>query len=61
MDTKIALFAILLFAALFSITTADFATAQMSDAMPDGEGNYGDGEEKSCPNKEKKQSSIPAT
>lgn len=60
MDMKTALFAILVFAAIFSITTVDLAVAQTSDAMPDG-GEYKDGEGKSCPSKEKKEASVSAT
>lgn len=58
MDKKIAMFAVLMFAAVFSIMTVDFASAQTSDIVPDGEGKYGDGEGKSCPSKEKKEASI---
>lgn len=56
-----ALFAILMFAAVLSITTVDLAAAQAPDATPDGGGEYGDGERKSCPSKEKKEASIEQT
>ena len=61
MDTKIAIFMILSLVAVFAlITPVDYAVAQTSDAMPDGGGEYKDGEHegKSCPSKEKKTSSI---
>jgi len=60
MDGKIVLFAILVFTAIFSISTVDYAAAQSSDAMPDG-GDYKEGEGKSCPSKEKKEASIAQT
>ena len=43
--------------AVFAIASpVDVAIAQTSDAMPDGEGEYKDGEHegKSCPSKERK-------
>lgn len=47
-------FAVLALAAVFALVTPmDVAVAQM-DVMPDGDGEYKDGEVKSCPNKEKK-------
>jgi len=61
MGKKIVMFAILMFAAVFSITTVDLAAAQASDAIPGGGGEYGDGEGKSCPSKEKKEASIEQT
>ena len=44
-------------AAVFAVASpVDVAVAQTSDAMPDGEEQYKDGEHegKSCPNKERK-------
>lgn len=60
MKANTTLFAILVFAAIFSITTVDFAAAQMHDAMPDGDGENKDGEHegKSCPFKDKKTASF---
>ena len=52
-----ALAAVVVLAAVFAIASpVDVAVAQTSDAMPDGEGQYKDGEHegKSCPNKERK-------
>ena len=42
--------------AVFAIASPVVAIAQTSDAMPNGEGEYKDGEHegKSCPNKERK-------
>ena len=62
MKTNVALFAILAFAAIFSITTVDFATAQTYNAMSaDGdENNDGKHEGKSCPFKDKKTTSSNA-
>ena len=50
-------FTVLALAAVFALVTPmDVAVAQTSDAIPDGDGEYKDGEHegKSCPNKEKK-------
>jgi len=52
-----ALAAVVVLAAVFAIASpVDVAVAQTSDAMPDGEEQYKDGEHegKSCPNKERK-------
>ena len=52
-----ALAAVVVLAAVFAIASpVDVAVAQTSDAMPDGDGQYNDGEHegKSCPNKERK-------
>ena len=54
---------IIALAAVFAIASPlGVATAQTSDAVPDGGGEYKEGEErkegKSCPNKEKKSVSI---
>jgi len=55
-------FAVLALAAVFSLVTPmDVAVAQTSsDAMPNGDGEYKDGEHegKSCPNKEKKMQNV---
>jgi len=54
MDKTTIAFAVLALAAVFALVTPmDVAVAQM-DIMPDGDGEYKDGEGKSCPNKEKK-------
>ena len=49
---------VIVLAAVFAIASpVDVAVAQTSEAMPDGDGSYKDGEHregKSCPNKEKK-------
>lgn len=61
MNSKIALFTLLAIAATFAmVTPMDYAIAQTSDAAPDGEGQYKDGEHegKSCPNKERKNASA---
>lgn len=50
-------FTVLALAAVFALVTPmDVAVAQTSDAMPDGDGEYKDGEHegKSCPGKEGK-------
>ena len=50
-------FAVLGFAAIFALVTPmDVAVAQTSNAVPDGDGEYKDGEHegKSCPSKEGK-------
>jgi len=50
-------FAVLALAAVFALVTPmDVAVAQTSNAMPDGDGEYKDGEHegKSCPSKEGK-------
>jgi len=50
-------FAVLALAAVFAlVTTMDVAVAQTSNAIPDGDGEYKDGdhEGKSCPSKEGK-------
>ena len=50
-------FAVLAFAAVFTLVTPlEGAVAQTNDAMPNGDGEYKDGEHegKSCPNKERK-------
>ena len=50
-------FAVLALAAIFALVTPmDVAVAQTSSAMPDGDGEYKDGEYegKSCPSKEGK-------
>ena len=52
-----ALAAVVVLAAVFAVASpVDVAVAQTSDAMPDGEEQYKDGEHegKSCPNKERK-------
>ena len=54
-------FAVLALAAVFSLVAPmDVAVAQTSDAMPDGDGEYKDGERegKSCPNKEKNMQNV---
>ena len=56
MDSKIAMFSILVIAAIFAMALPmDSAVAQTSDVSPDGEGEYKDGdhEGKSCPFKNK--------
>jgi len=56
MDTKIAMFSILVLAAIFAMALPmDTALAQTTDVSPDGEGEYKDGdhEGKSCPFKNK--------
>lgn len=61
MNSKIVLFTVLAVAAVFAmISPIDYAVAQTSDSMPDGEGEYKDGEHegKSCPNKERKNAST---
>ena len=56
--TTMAFAMVIALAAVFAIASPlDVAFAQTSDAMPDGEGNYKDGEGKegkSCPSKERK-------
>jgi len=50
-------FAVLALAAVFALVTPmDVAVAQTNNAMPDGDGEYKDGENegKSCPSKEGK-------
>ena len=50
-------FTVLALAAVFALVTPmDVAVAQTSDAVPDGDGEYKDGEHegKSCPSKEGK-------
>ena len=50
-------FAVLALAAVFALVTPmDMAVAQTSNAIPDGDGEYKDGERdgKSCPSKEGK-------
>ena len=50
-------FTVLALAAVFALVTPmDVAVAQTSNAVPDGDGEYKDGEHegKSCPNKEGK-------
>lgn len=59
MDSKIAMFAVLSFVALFAmITPMDFAVAESSDAMSDGEEHDGEYKGKSCPSKDKKSAST---
>ena len=56
MDSKIAMFSILVIAAIFAMALPmDSAVAQTSDVSLDGEGEYKDGdhEGKSCPFKNK--------
>ena len=56
MDSKIAMFSILVLAAIFAMALPmDTALAQTTDVSPDGEGEYKDGdhEGKSCPFKNK--------
>ena len=56
MDSKIAMFSILVIAAIFAMALPmDSAVAQTSDVSPDGEGEYKDGDDegKSCPFKNK--------
>ena len=59
--TTMTLAMVIALAAVFAIASPmGVATAQTSDAMPDGEGEYKDGEhkdEKSCPVKERKAQS----
>lgn len=58
--TTLALAAIVVLAAVFALASPfDVAVAQ-TDAMPDGDGEYKDGEHegKSCPNKERKSQSA---
>ena len=58
MNSQVALFAMLAFAAIFSLATPmDYAIAE-SVPMPDGEGGEGEYEGKSCPSKEKKSASF---
>jgi len=57
MDSKTALFAIIVIVALFGmVTPIDFAMAQQSNMSPDGED--GEREGKSCPFKDKKAVSV---
>lgn len=57
MDSKIAIFSILALAAIFAMALPmDTAVAQTSDVYPDGEGEDGEHEGKSCPFKNKKTS-----
>ena len=61
MSSKIAFFSLLVLVALFVMATPlEFASAQTSNATPDGEGEYRDGDKegKSCPSKEKKSASV---
>ncbi len=63
MNSKIAMFSVLVFAAIFAmLLPMDSAVAQTSDIAPDGEGEYKDGEHegKSCPFKDKKRPSVNA-
>ncbi len=54
MDSKIAMFSILVIAAIFAMALPmDSAVAQTSDISPDGEGGDGEHEGKSCPFKNK--------
>ena len=54
MDSKIAMFSILALAAIFAMALPmDSAVAQTSDVSPDGEGEDGKHEGKSCPFKNK--------
>ena len=58
--TTFALAAIVALAAVFALASPlDVAVAQ-TDALPDGDGEYKDGEHegKSCPNKERKSQSM---
>ena len=58
MNSQVALFAVLAFAAVFAmVTPIDYAIAE-SGPMPDGEGGEGEHEGKSCPSKEKKNASF---
>ena len=58
MNSQVALFAVLAFAAVFTMATPiDYAMAE-SVPMPDGEGSEGEHEGKSCPSKEKKTASF---
>ena len=57
MNKTTMVFAVLALAAVFALVTPmDLAVAQTSNAIPDGEGEYKDGERdgKSCPSKEGK-------
>ena len=62
MKTNTALLAILAFAAIFSITSVGFATAQTYDTMSTDVDDDKDGshEGKSCPSKNKKTASFDA-
>ena len=54
-------FAVFALAAMFALVTPmDVAVAQTSNVMPDGDGEYKDGEHegKSCPSKEGKMQNI---
>lgn len=62
-NSKIAMFSIFALAAIFAmVIPMNSALAQASDASPDGEGEYKDGdhEGKSCPSKDKKSASVDA-
>ena len=59
MDSKIAMFAVLAFAAVFAMMTPmDFAVAESTTATPDGEGEDGEHKGKSCPVTGKIKASI---
>ena len=58
MNSQVALFAVLAFAAIFAmVTPMDYAMAE-STQTPDGEWGEGEHEENICPSKEKKSASF---
>ena len=61
MNKTTMVFAVFALAAMFALVTPmDVAAAQTSNVMPDGDGEYKDGEHegKSCPSKEGKMQNI---